>query len=1427
MKNKTFAKRVAAVILAISMLITNSALVSAAVGGSNGGTSLRGWGPVGPASSVQSSIVKTYPWFKYSSIANTGYRIYCVDNQENLVTTVLDISYNGKGLNASSQLYDSIYKESLVKRPNSEIKRVKLDAGPLGILRTNPFYGETRVNEATGQEEVDRALYSSTAKEDTGIINYVLNSSYATADEIENDLTSAVDNGNSHSGGKNTQGSDNKTEGSTVVGNNKDKGLNELTKKANNAIRSGDSSQCHAVIKEIMSSYGTQVFSNRNVYNLVSRLSKYAGGGKLPEAIKEAQKLYPSGLFMTSQKQAAYNKLKGKYGSTAAIIAVFKAKATSTGHISGGILNQIAEESSIKDELSQIIPTSSGKEQESSDTNEIDNLIQSYIKFKDKQAQAYIDSNTYKPTDIIMQYNYKIVVEPLTWFRWSNNTYQQASVGFKVETTGEIKQQHQDEKWGWFAHSVPAKPGDPGAHYIRYQDAVPEVVTVTYKWKYRDDSGNEQILETSHDITEGADYNYSSGWKSSNSIKPEDHKPDFAYDGNGVTWAQSAPSLKDASGSYNGYTDWYAVCNNSKYQEDPVYTYGSLRDAVHYCSGKGSANSQLLGLITVYLPAAMTVTSDVEFDGRNFNAMTEDKFTFNGTDLAWLSSNSADYGYGMHMYEANTWFTKTRDDDKTTPGIKHKAPRPKKPEEYLDRFGNITIVKTYREWDGQIGQGEIKSEETMIRDKEPGVVYILNEKDWILSDWYVSTRSELLKDKSGNDNAQAKWDEMKNDVYGNKSNSYQTYAQNSGSSNTGGKPLEDNWTDNENIPGSDGSCKVGLEGNKEGENKNTSTLYVLYERANAEPEDGNEINDDSGNEDLTQSEIYDVTSINSAIDVNTFPGWPSTLKPENGTFISDAATSKYMIARGEDKITLKEFMGNLSVLNNGDGVKTADMMDNWYYGPEGGTAEFKGYTATYILGLMNGGVVSPTNTDLSVGVYHGKKNVQQKYEIGNTGDSYSTRVKTGEMKIVPYYWMTISDLNGNKTLRYMACEDANKRTLSTYDYAEVEFSKKGSLEISSNMWATDKGIKKDSLKGGATYKVSTPEKAVVSATTHSIVWDDYDQTSGSTNVAEITLTDNSENLSSIAASARHENFVGRLAEDIQDDFRLTQYVASGEVGDPAGSSKGNTAPDISIELKSGANISKLGNTGSNKASTGSKYYLEENGDVGTTSLMETNILETESIYTRVFSLPNGNIYYVTGNTYDECDSNMIQIMESARNNGGKYDSSIVCKKGNYTTEGIIADGAVKEAITNSGALQSLVNGIELNTGNDVNAPWCQGLEGDLAKTWYNEGAWVTVLTQKNDIEVGIISMDARMLVVDPKITPKQGKKNNAVVYNSSAFRVDWIGIGNGERGEYSLGEFRGETLSGKDGTSDTLGFRNLFGVSNTFYIPNRTVTDNK
>lgn len=1441
MKIKNGMKRAVSLLLCATMLLTSETVFG--LGGSPGGGSFVSTSPASRpnSNSAGSSIYRVYPWTRYSSYANTGFRFYLVDNQQNLVSSVFDYIL-GSGARGDVG-YTSTYREELSTDASNYTARVADSYAqvPLAVLMRNPMYGYHETDSVNHTGYVDNVKYLSTvcapdadyngvhSADGNGIIAFVMEGLTNTGDEVRNRLISAVQNGNSDANGNNTQGTTARSN-VTVIVNTGNSNVDGLIVNANNALNHQSASECRHVLSQILGVYdGAALLSggDSTVRTACSTATRLARQCSSVASLTAVQNRYHTGLKSTELKKKAYNWLISQgYSATDAFIAVTNAKATKSGKI-GNVTLILGKEDSI--DLDQIIPTAP---QESTDTTAIDELLEDYITFGDQTIQSYVDTTRYKPTDLMAMENYVLVVEPVMWFRWSNNTYSEAEIGFKCEVSGEVTTAHQDAtQGGWYRNSAPVEPNSEGSTYIEGQPHVDEVVNITYKWKYADDSGNEQEVDVVKTVREGADYSYggSESWRAA--INKADNLPfDFTYDGNSVSWSQSSR----LHGNYNGYNEWHAYCSNSNYREDSTWTYGSLRDAIHYCARKGEApNSQLAELIEVYLPAAMVVRDDMEFDGGLVHGTAEDSYSISGKDLGWLSSNSADYGYGMHMYRADGFFTKTRDDVSSTPGEEHKAPRPEDPSKYTDKTGEIQIVKTYRVKDAN---GNVVSEKTYIRWNEPSVAYILQEKDWNLTDWYISNKSSQLKDASGADNAQAKWDEMKAEVYGNKSSDHSSFRDEGTGELLGrshsGFPDEygvDGWTDNNTIPASDGNCKVTLDGTVE----NKSTLYVLFEKT-VNTEEGH------GEVDLTESELYDVTSTDGSISELRFPGWPSTLKVADDTFRDNGSTTDYMIARGEDKVTFKQFTGNMSAFDTSKGQDTSNVMDNWYYGAEGGTASINGsYTAEYKMypkstdneeanEEYDGQAVNTLGEiikELTVAVYHGKRVVDPN-DLTDASDEnvYHTRVKSATLTdIVPYYWMTVSDLDGNKNIRYMACESNNKRSMNAYDYAEVTFESQGSIEVSSSMWATDKSITSqvgtDALKGGASLQISTPDYAKVKATTYCTVMDDYVD-GGDNLIASITLSDPSEEISSVAAVERHESFVDQLSTDLQDDWEITQYVSKGTNNElPAGSNDDGEAPSTSIKVYGGANISALGN-GSSNASSQSKYYLESGrGDLATSAIMETKVDQTQSKYVRVFTLPNGNVYYVTGNSYNECDSNMMSMMNSVASgyDNGSYTgyqsagNNIVCYKGAY--DNILCSSDIKDAIVKSGALKTLVNSVELNTGDDNSAPWTGGEDNK----WYNEGAWITVLAQSTTIEIGIINVKSRILVLDPKLTPKQGKKSNSVSFNTSAFRADWVA---GE--DTSIGTFRDQSIVGN--TDD---FKKMFKVSNTFYIPNRTVTDNK
>lgn len=1459
-------KRAVALGTCISLIMTSNA-VYAGIGGAVGGTSLHN--PVyisgNSTPAATSSIVKTYPWKTYSGIDKTGYRMYVIDNQENLVSSVFDLRLRRPSKDGTlGNIYKSTYKEKLVQWVSGDTSNnvhvaENGDELPLGVLKSNPMYGRTQTEAGTGKQYIDTSMYLSTAMSPddgvdsgNGIKAFVLDSLTNSANAIASRLQSAVVNGNSDTNknggsGKNTTGTTSKS-GNDVVINTGDTAKDSLITRINKALNSGDSSRYSTLLQEALSTYGERVFDSPALYSVCKQMAMaLSPSSSMRNAVRNN---YPSGLSSIANKKKAYANFGG---GVDAFIGVVQAKATSTGKI-GGLT--IAKEEKVNEKLEQIIATSGETDEvESTDTQAIDNMLKQYMTFKDPTMQAYVNNGVYWPTEIMSLNNYTLVVEPIMWFRWANGEYQEASVGFTCTTSYDVTTEHKDEKKGWWKNDNPVEANTEGATEYN-QDAVKEVVKITYTWKYKDDNGTEQSLTTSHSVTEGTDYTYEAGKKNyEGCASPKDHYPSFTYDGNATTFSTSAGIASDAkgrTGGYNGYDKYYAYATNSRYKEDPKWTYGSLRDGVNYCVNKSGINGQLEQLLRIYLPAAMTVTKDMAFDGRTTPFKGATGFTFNGTDLSTLSSKSADWGYGMHMYQASAYYTKTRDDGDTiegingiltggyTPGVIHKAPRPEDPSKYTEKSGELTIVKTYRTWSGnQIGEGEIIESKTMVRYQEPPTVYILNEETWKLTEWYTSDKSSLLKDGNDADNTAVGWEDMKNQVYGvhyNDPERYKSEHGNLGKSSTG-FPEDDGWQNNNDIPFKDGNCKVSLSNLDETPHNNT--LYVLFEKCKGTP-DGI-----GAGADLTQSELYDVKTLNQKIDKEYYPGLPDTLPIDGNTFSESNNDIKYMLVRGQDKVTFRKFIGNMTSFNRDEETNTSNLVDNWYIGPNGDGASTEAYPVTYdFLKEDDSTDAKDTETnevdvsarkitvDALIDVYHGKVDVTS--DAGDNGamqevneDKYNARVKSATLSdIVPYYWMTISDLSGKKSIRYMSGENTHKRKMNVYDYAEVSVVNKGELKISSNMWATDKSITDgagaNALKGGAAFKISTPTKAKIKATTYCNVMDDFDD-NGNTTLAKVTLVNDQEEISSAAAMERHETFVENLANDIQDDYSIRQYVTKGKSNENPATNEDNTAANSSaVWACNGKDISALQNN-ITTASNESKYYLREDGDVASTSLMETDVKSTSSKYIRVFSLPNGNIYYVTGNTYSDCDSNMQQVTRSIQS---KYDSqtltgydgateSIVCKKGDYNN--ILCPKEIKAALKKSRALKSLVGNIELNTGNDNSAPWTGGSDN----TWYNEAAWLTILQQDTEIEIGLVNVNERLLVLDPKLTPKQDKKSNgSATFNTSAFRADWIG--GEEDGKIVVGTFRGQKITGVSKT-----MKSLFKPTDVFYIPNRTVTDNK
>lgn len=1437
-------KGVTITLLALTFLLSdiNDVLAGSSnrLGGDNGGASQVAYSPISSEQdSISSSVKHHYPSHN-ASPAYTGYRFYCIDNQENLVSKVVDIdltSANDANLAHVGNMYTAIFNQSYTNGRNIiNISRDELnayyqtscneyDAMPAGILRQNNTYGCAVDTNADGvADSIDIVKYKSTATQVNGgsegalngIKAWIMSSLGNNSGAVTTQLMTSVLNGNTGGSGNRASGasSNNNPYTSGGAGLNSNSTANKAWVDAYNALQNNPSDRnAQAVINAILNSGSTMngIFGNSSMYSALTSatgiLSDNPGSSRANNYVNMT---YGSQSAYKPVKAIAYDDLMHKgYDPTTAMIAVMNANGSTSGKISSLTMASLDE----TDELSQIIPASGVNTVEISTDNRYFAEFVDYI--RDKCGSFFTDRVIVPPayrndTISIMAHNNLILcVEPVMWFKWTNGGWDEKAVGFRRMQAQRTSSREWCETHGtWKGSSCTGSCNTyhPDEDY--------------YYFTYLDESGNICRVNAAGDDTD-----------------PDNCYPSGFGEGDGYRRSSAYGYSYNIPSEYTNYVAY--TTEGATYECDRSWTYGSLRNCIQYINSVhgGIANSTITELCTVYLPIAMETSSDITFDSAGgakiFKAGTSGvSQQFSGNSFGALSSCASTTGYGIHMYSTDGAFSKTRDDDRykmvSERYPKHKAPKPAYSGEYSQFMGdnNIRIVKTYRVWSGaSIGEGEVIEESTYIEDEEPYSIYILNESGWQLSDWYISNLAQNSLYNEGVENARAKWDSMKSEVYGNHSMDPAQYASiNSGGTgrDSNGFPTNDTWTNNSDIPqGFDGGCRVSVtcdivNGVKQ------DTLYVLFEAAGT-------IDILSEDANLTESELDDITTTdNKPI---AWSGLPSLYEEmQEGVNISGDG-STYKIVRGTDKVTLKSFRGNLgSILNTALEEQTAGTINNWFYGQEGNTAENSDYAEMYTLMLPGDLTV---DSSMSVDVYHGQNIPEVNPNKYNAIGDAKYRVDTGvRLSVRPYYWMTISDLTGEKSLRYMAGE--RTRTLSTYDYAEITQKSRGTLNIDSDMWATDKKItsvvgNNSALKGGAMAELSTNTKAQVYATTYSMVWDNDQEfdASGSDTVDGITSAD---------AMSRHNEFVDTAALQLRDNWEIEMYVEKGIADLPAGrtsSSSSGVKNPTGIHVYSGASIDRLDN-GSSITSTAKKYYLtgvngkiDDYGNVATTSLMETEVGNTETKYIRVFSLPNGNIYYTTGNTYDECDVNMVSIMESAKNNGGIYDSNRLAVKGSYSssagTNACLAavkniDQDVYNSVTKTKAIDVLADSLELNTGDDMTAPWTGGDD----RTWYNEGSWVTVMMNRTTINVGMVTTSDRTVIIDPKLIPKSTSKNTQnTAFNSSAFRVTFIG-------DDTMGQFRGETLQFQ-GTDSNLKFKfeNLFDVTETFYIPNSVVTDNK
>lgn len=162
MKIKNGMKRAVSLLLCATMLLTSETVFG--LGGSPGGGSFVSTSPASRpnSNSAGSSIYRVYPWTRYSSYANTGFRFYLVDNQQNLVSSVFDYTLcNGRRADTA---YTSTYRENL----STDMSRIAVHTAqsyeevPLAVLMRNPMYGYHETDSVNHTGYVDNVKYLST-----------------------------------------------------------------------------------------------------------------------------------------------------------------------------------------------------------------------------------------------------------------------------------------------------------------------------------------------------------------------------------------------------------------------------------------------------------------------------------------------------------------------------------------------------------------------------------------------------------------------------------------------------------------------------------------------------------------------------------------------------------------------------------------------------------------------------------------------------------------------------------------------------------------------------------------------------------------------------------------------------------------------------------------------------------------------------------------------------------------------------------------------------------------------------------------------------------------------------------------------------------------------------------------------------------------
>ena len=381
----------------------------------------------------------------------------------------------------------------------------------------------------------------------------------------------------------------------------------------------------------------------------------------------------------------------------------------------------------------------------------------------------------------------------------------------------------------------------------------------------------------------------------------------------------------------------------------------------------------------------------------------------------------------------------------------------------------------------------------------------------------------------------------------------------------------------------------------------------------------------------------------------------------------------------------------------------------------------------------------------------------------------------------PYIKMKYDTLTEQNLPAFVLSEHIRQMTPNAY--AEISWKPYTdyNLELFSPQWSTHAEATtahgtNSVLPGGATLSLQIPKsnRQEVILTTYYPIVEGYGE-------QQIDLAGGSYgDLTADFAAQYHSEFVSSVVSSLEATV-IQQYV-----------DKEDTKRDAfgGIPVTPGCNISALGNTKDNKASTEDKYYFRNDGS--NSALIEGDLDvdqgETNEIRYTFFSNTQGEIRCVTG------DNPGDNPAEHGENDGA-----------------IVTDGDIDGIDARTYVRRKLQAAVERQTGEDDEA-----LTGTQ---WYNEAFdGVTILVQETKLTVGFIDPPERTQVLDPKLTPKtEAQKDIFSDYFISQFRTRDHSEIYGKDRPYIMGRYIGEEVQMKN-------LENFY-KSRPFYIPNATTQD--